>query len=32
VPVMGSQSVQLEVDQGGMLRLPAGSAVVLCQS
>jgi hypothetical protein len=32
VPVLASQSVQLEVDQGGMLSLPAGSAVVLCQS
>ena len=32
VPVLASQSVQLEVDQGGMLSLPAWSAVVLCQS
>jgi glycosidase len=31
VPVLASQSVQLEVDQGGMLSLPAWSAVVLCQ-
>jgi glycosidase len=31
VPVLGSQSVQLEVNQGGMLSLPAWSAVVLCQ-
>jgi len=30
-PVLASQSVQLEVDQGGMLSLPAWSAVVLCQ-
>jgi glycosidase len=32
VPVLASQSVQLEVDQGGMLSLPAWSAVVLRQS
>ena len=32
VPVLASQAVQLEVNQGGMLSLPAGSAVVLRQS
>jgi hypothetical protein len=32
VTVLASQSVQLEVDQGGMLSLPAWSAVVLRQS
>jgi hypothetical protein len=31
VPVLASQSVQLEVDQGGMFSLPAWSAVVLRQ-
>jgi hypothetical protein len=31
VPVLASQSVQLEVDQGGTLSLPAWSAVVLRQ-
>jgi len=31
VPVLASQSVQLEADQGGTLSLPAWSAVVLRQ-
>jgi len=29
VPVLASQSLALEVDQGGMVSLPAWSAVVL---